>query len=666
MEGFEKLEQVKLKILKEIFRLKEKSKRGQYQEEKLVWLIHSCKLFGSFHNSPELIQKYQRLLNRWYDYEDKPDEKSRREIARIESELKIVEKEMKNEKETLDKMYEDAPTSLPLWSLVTPEEQEEITPRRMITKSEGKTEELIHIFDDHGGWVFRDQYNTPFVYLPPGINSPIESENLEAWLRQKHGEKSLSDQQLKNVKGSLKGRAFSEGSPVYTLYTRVAIIRKSEEFERSPWLFWGSTGMDPEPWIIYYDLGDGRAVRITSEDWSIVVRPPILFRRFSHQHPQVEPKRRKGADYLVEDVFKLLDFVNLPRLPWKKIPSGEIKVYSDQEALFLVWFIAAFIPGFPHPFLAIHGPQGSAKSTMIRVIKELLDPSAIQTLSLTTPDNFVLQAHSHWFIPLDNLSHISGEMSDLLSRACTGDGISKRKLYTDGDEFILSFQRVIGLNGITLVTAAADLLDRAILFNLDRVRGDRRQTEKDIWKNFEKMKPYILCGVFDVLVGVLDDLEEREKNEREGRTNKDLPADLSRMADFHLYGLKIAEWLGLRKEFERGYRSAIRQQNDEAIDANPLAQVVISFMKDKTFWQGSPTECLNELKNEAEKMGIDTKSKYWPKDSSALSRRLEKAKTNLETIGIRMERSKKGERLINLTKVPLKPEDETNNDHTTH
>ena len=651
----------KNEILKEIVRLwkiSETESLNQFLKPRLNWLIRNY-LENPFDPAgpPDLKRSHknrsevQKLVNREYEliHTEPKNDKNRQELEKIKLDLEKFVNQSKTEKEKLTEIYWSNPSALPLSAIADPEELEKVSRRRMLSKAEGRLEELLHLVDDNGAWVFRDQYNTPHVHLPPGTNVPIDSPFFEGWVRRIDGEKNLSDEQLKNLKGILKGRAFSPDCQIFPLHTRVAETWETENHGELTFVAEVS-GWKERVW--YYDLGNGRAERITSEGPEICENPPILFRRFSHQKPQVEPEFRPEID-LDQDLLELLNFINLPEI---KTNSG----ISDQEALILVWFVAAFIPGFPHPILAIHGPQGSAKSTMLRVIKELLDPSAIQTLSLTTPDDLVIQANSHWFIPLDNLSHITGEMSDALSRTCTGDGISRRKLYTDSDEIVLSFQRVIGLNGITLVTAAADLLDRSILLILDRVRGDRRQTEKDLWRKFEEIKPYILGSVFNVLSEVLEILKDWDWKEKQGWKNDDLPKDLSRMADFHKFGSVIAKVIGVSKEFERGYRAAIRQQNDEAIDANQVAQVVILFMKDKTFWQGSPTECLNDLKNEAEKLGIDTKSKYWPKDSSALSRRLEKAKTNLEAIGIRMERSKKGERLITLTKIPLKSGEEPN------
>ena len=92
----------------------------------------------------------------------------------------------------------------------------------------------------------------------------------------------------------------------------------------------------------YYDLTDPAwcAIRVTHAGWQIVDKPPILFKRFSHQAAQVEPI--SGGE-----IRRVFDFICVPD------EAGRL--------MLLVWFVAAFLPGFPHPVPILHGPQGSGK-----------------------------------------------------------------------------------------------------------------------------------------------------------------------------------------------------------------------------------------------------------------------------------------------------------------
>lgn len=109
---------------------------------------------------------------------------------------------------------------------------------------------------------------------------------------------------------------------------------------------------------IWYDLADEawRAVKISPEGWEVVNHPPILFCRYQHQRPQVEPIRGDGSK-------RLLDFVNLR--------------HDSQKVLFKVYTVSCFIPDIPHPIVHLYGDQGAAKTTIMRLVSSLVDPSRL-------------------------------------------------------------------------------------------------------------------------------------------------------------------------------------------------------------------------------------------------------------------------------------------------
>src|SRR5579863_3942658 len=58
---------------------------------------------------------------------------------------------------------------------------------------------------------------------------------------------------------------------------------------------------------LWYDLSDREwsAVRVAREGWTLETNPPVLFRRFAHQRPQVEPKPGGKIDTVLS-FFNLL------------------------------------------------------------------------------------------------------------------------------------------------------------------------------------------------------------------------------------------------------------------------------------------------------------------------------------------------------------------------
>ena len=87
---------------------------------------------------------------------------------------------------------------------------------------------------------------------------------------------------------------------------------------------------------------------------------------------------------------------------------------------------------------------------------------------------------------------------------------------------------------------------------------------------------------------------------------------------------------------------------EATLEADVVAVAVREFMADKETWGGSASALLDELSEIAgEKV---TRGKAWPKAPNSLSNRLTRAATFLRAIGVEVERSKSGDRLISLAR----------------
>ncbi len=375
---------------------------------------------------------------------------------------------------------------------------------------------------------------------------------------------------------------------------------------------------------IWYDLADRdwRAVRVTADGWEIVAEPPILFRRYSHQRPQPEPVRGGG-------LCDLLRFVNL------RDPS--------QGLLLQVYVVCCFIPDIPHPVPVLHGPQGSAKTTLFRTLRGLIDPSATPTLSFPRDATELVQQLSHHWVPFyDNISSLPDWTSDLLCRAVTGEGFSKRELYSDDEDVIYQFRRCIGLNGVNVAAHKPDLLDRCILFGLEPIAPADRRPEEAIWQEFEAARPRLLGAVLDVLARAMT-----------LRRAIRLPG-LPRMADFALWGCAIAKALGHPEvDFLAAYQDNTEARNEEALQASPVAAMVVELMDTQSEWEGTPSELLADLEKLAEEHRVNTKAAGWPKAAHSLSRRLNEVRPNLAAIGIVVATRRDGRhRVVTIRKAP--------------
>ncbi len=370
------------------------------------------------------------------------------------------------------------------------------------------------------------------------------------------------------------------------------------------------------------DLADKnwRAVKTTSKGWDII-EAPTLFKRYSHQEGNVEPI---GGG----DINRIFNYINLKQ---------------EQKLLYLVYLISLFVPKIPHPILLTSGEKGSGKTSFFRIIKKIIDPSIIETTSFPKQENELIQKlQHHYFIGFDNISFISNSTSDILCRAVTDLGFSKRTLYENDDDFIYKMRRCIGLNGINVVASQDDLLDRCVMLELKRIDPEHRQEEAELWREFESDRPHILGAIFDILSKGMAIYPSVKLGE------------LYRLADFTRWGYAIAEAIeqGQGQEFLKAYSENIDRQNEELINSNPVAQTVVEFMKDKNSFMGTPSTLFAELETTGYRLHLDIKGKSFPKSPDGLSKTLKRIKSNLFSAGILSETTKTGGiRYISLTKT---------------
>jgi hypothetical protein len=276
------------------------------------------------------------------------------------------------------------------------------------------------------------------------------------------------------------------------------------------------------------------------------------------------------------------------------------------------------------PVLLVQGEQGSAKTFLLKIIRALLDPSSLATLA--PPDNlreFIQQAAHHRTLYLDNLSYLPDWLSDALCRLCTGEGFSKRELYTDDDDIVYSFRGLGGMSSISAVATKSDLLDRSLILRLEPIPESKRREEAELWGLFQGNRPYLLGAMFDALSKAMHLYPSIKL------------AGLPRLADFARWGYAIALALGHEgAEFLEAYGVNVASQNDAALVDSPLAQALLAFVHQGCIWTGTATQLLSTLESRAEALSITTRSKSWPKSPSALSRRLGELIPNLRRVGI--------------------------------
>jgi phage antirepressor YoqD-like protein len=492
-------------------------------------------------------------------------------------------------------------------------------------------------------WIVKAYYD----YRKEQQEKLLDSENFDGQEEYSTiGDTMLSSSPLLNNEDATKIQTIIKLEPEGLRNERVLEVRVAGNVD-------SDTDANDDDNIIWYDLTnrDWEIVKITKHGWHIEKHgflssssfssslPTILFKRYKNQLRQVYPAK----EYLQDIFSQFMDLTNLPK--------------NDKENRILaeVYTIALFIPqDIPKTVLIPYGEQGAAKSTFQEFIKMLVDPCGALTLSFPKEVAELVQQLSHNFIAYyDNVSEIPPWISDVLCRAVTGSGFSKRILYSDDDDFIYRFRRCVGFNGINVAATRPDLLERGLILHLKAIPEEKKRKLKHLWKQYERIKPQVLGFIFDTLVQVLNRLKEVQLTK------------YPRMADWAEVCEVISRCLGYPKNaFLDAYYKNMTRQNEHALEASAIATAIIKLMEKQDSWKGSASQLLEELKQIAEGLSINTKINLWPKAPNALSRKLNEVRTNLSKVGIDIERpidTATNTRLVEIRKIspecPVSPED---------
>jgi hypothetical protein len=413
---------------------------------------------------------------------------------------------------------------------------------------------------------------------------PCKAKGFRRWLARQFfaaHEKAPGAQAVQDALAVLEGKALFDG-PEYPVHTRLA------EHEGA----------------IYLDLADAhwRAVKITAAGWRVVRDAPVRFRRARGMLPLPCPVTGGRLD----DLRQLLNIKD--DRAWKLLKGYLVQLLN---------------PKGPYPALIVHGEQGSAKSTLCRLLRALIDPN-IAPLRAAPRDgrDLIIAATNGWVIALDNLSTVPDWLSDALCRLATGGGFATRELYSDGEEALFDAERPVLLNGIEELATRGDLLDRAIVIYLPSIPEAHRRPEAALWRDFEAQHPKILGALLDAVSRALRD---RDTVELEG---------LPRMADFVIWVAAASDKLGMTPDdFLEAYKGNRSDANELALDAALIVSPLRDLLAAKDgAWEGIATELLHDLDAQAPER--TRKAQGSPSNGRSLSNALRRVAPNLRQTGI--------------------------------
>ena len=292
-------------------------------------------------------------------------------------------------------------------------------------------------------------------------------------------------------------------------------------------------------------------------------------------------------------------------------PFANVKDESGWRLLLAV-LVAVLRPTGPYPVLAEAGEQGSAKTTLGRLLRSITDPNKAPLRSEPrTSGILVIAASNGWLVALDNLSTVPPWLSDALCRLSTGGGFGTRQLYSDDEEKLFDACRPVLLTSIEDVVSRGDLFDRAVFLELDPIPKDRRKTEAALAAAWEPVRPRVLGTLLDAVSVGLRRLPDVR-----------LP-ELPRMADFCLWAEACGPAFGWKPgAFARDYEANRAQVNESALEASivyPVLRQALADAEDGT-WSGTATQLHQWLTDTANER--TRKAKAWPGGAKSMSNHL--------------------------------------------
>lgn len=306
---------------------------------------------------------------------------------------------------------------------------------------------------------------------------------------------------------------------------------------------------------IFIDLGKptGEVVCISANGWRIEKSAPIAFVRDDSFLPLVDPVLVDDPDQAVTEYFDLLGL-------------GE-----DNRTLSLGFMLNCLRGKGPYMCMLVEGPQGSGKSFLSRKIKELIDPSSVQSMPLTMDEqNLMLQASTYFLPVYDNSSGMKGNISDILCTISTGGSLSKRRLYADGEMFAVSVCGPFIINGIGDFVTRPDLLERSIPIQLEELRNHR--PEDQLNKMIDEQRPRFLGALYSAVA-----LAIREEEDT-------IITDRVRMIDSARWITAAEPSLGIKSgRFVQVLRNKQTDTTNELVNNEPIVAHLRQIVADEPF-----------------------------------------------------------------------------------
>ena len=389
------------------------------------------------------------------------------------------------------------------------------------------------------------------------------------------------------------------------------------------------------PGGVVIDLGDEcyTQVKITAGNVEFIDRDSdVLFYRSAFSKPMPETRFS-----VCKDVCRLMPYVNLGALEFRMLIGWLTYTLAHPK-----------VDDTDFVFLTLLGGQGSGKSMLSKICKDLIDPSVInaQVFPKNVTDLAISTEGSH-VVCFDNMRSITDSMSDILCTVSTGARSASRKLFSDGDQYAINLHGSVIFNGIHPFVTQPDLAQRCLTFSLEPLKAEQRIHKGDMLVQLGRDMPAIQHSLFNKIAEISLFIESAEVIFPE------------RMMGF-------CRWLAAMESadnvvpgtYQETYSKMLREGQLEALLENSLAAALLDFVDSleedeygaEKEWSGTPRKLLEQL--DFQRTSSPRRSSDWPDNEIAMARRLPGIVQALESQGVRLQLGARGrERRITITQI---------------